>query len=512
MPYKSMKDLNPAIKGIEPPVTLAQANKIAECADKVEGAESPWAVCIASFKRGHKIQDGRWVRKEAEAAQMGELIPLADFAEAGDTIAVQVARPGQFVEKHGQSVVITEDDLDVYVANFESGLAGQELPIFQGHPAAAIRPEEPAAAWYKRLYVKLVGGLKTLWADIELSDLGRDLIAQKLYKYFSPSIDLENKIITGGGFVNLPAIKGMAAMELSQSQFLQEAEMIETGFVDKVRQALAQLLGQGVDFAVKTDDGEEYPERCYLYVPDADKPSTWKLRICEMVGGEAQVTVPQLGRAAAALGPGFRGRKVQLPADAKAAAKRKLIAAYSKAGVDKEGVPEYLFSEEVNQMTEEERKALEAEIREKIEAEFAEKVQAEAEMTERITAEVRAQVEVELAEKAKREADLAEFVQEVCEGGLSTPPDEVAAILASFTDEQLEAIKPVLKAKVVDFSERGHSGAGAKVKDLPEAMALALQQFLEGKPKVADAVASFFQANDIEMQEYDLSAFLPKES
>ena len=36
MPYASMDEVNPAIKGIDPPVTLAQANIIAEWADKIE--------------------------------------------------------------------------------------------------------------------------------------------------------------------------------------------------------------------------------------------------------------------------------------------------------------------------------------------------------------------------------------------------------------------------------------------------------------------------------------------
>jgi len=162
-------------------------------------------------------------------AQMGELVSLADFAGVGDVIPVQIARTGKFTEKHGREVEITEADLDAYVANFEADTVGQQLPIFQGHPSPSVRPESPATAWYKRLYTKVVNGVKTLWADIELSDLGRDLIAKKLYKYFSPSIDMENLVIRGGGFVNLPAIKGMAAMELSESPFLQEVRTMTFG-------------------------------------------------------------------------------------------------------------------------------------------------------------------------------------------------------------------------------------------------------------------------------------------
>ncbi len=46
MVYKSLKDVNPSLLGIEPPISLAQANEIAAAADAMEKADvkgSPWA-------------------------------------------------------------------------------------------------------------------------------------------------------------------------------------------------------------------------------------------------------------------------------------------------------------------------------------------------------------------------------------------------------------------------------------------------------------------------------------
>ncbi len=162
-------------------------------------------------------------------------------------------------------------------------------------------------------------------------------------------------------------------------------------------------------------------------------------------------------------------------------------------------------------MIDEERTELEAEIRASIEAEFAQKAQTMADLTESITTEVRTQVEAEFVEKAKREADLSEFVQGLSEGGLSTPPDEVTATLMLLSEDQLAAIKPILTAKMVDFSEHGHGGGGAQVKQLTEAMKIALRQALRGKEKVREAAESFFAANEWDMAEFDLSEFLPKE-
>ena len=65
----------------------------------------------------------------------------------------------------------------------------------------------------------------------------------------------------------------------------------------------------------KTENGVAFPARAFAFVPDAEKPSTWKLRVWEDL--EKKVTVRQLGRAAAAFSPGgFRGQRVQIPEDA----------------------------------------------------------------------------------------------------------------------------------------------------------------------------------------------------
>ena len=59
--------MTPAIKGIDPSVTLSQANTIAAWADKIEGegdVDSPWAVAIAQFKKAYKVEGDKWVKRE----------------------------------------------------------------------------------------------------------------------------------------------------------------------------------------------------------------------------------------------------------------------------------------------------------------------------------------------------------------------------------------------------------------------------------------------------------------
>jgi len=81
----------------------------------------------------------------------------------------------------------------------------------------------------------------------------------------------------------------------------------------------------------KTEGGQKFSKGAYLIVPDAEKPSTWKIRIEETPG---KVTVPQLGRAYAALTKGFRGNKVQASSGDKSAALAALKAKYKAMGAD----------------------------------------------------------------------------------------------------------------------------------------------------------------------------------
>jgi hypothetical protein len=95
---------------------------------------------------------------------------------------------------------------------------------------------------------------------------------------------------------------------------------------------------------MKTEGGVQYPKEAFLYVPDAAKPSTWKLRIWETP--EAKVTRRQLGRAAAAFSSGgFRGQKVELPSEDVGKVKAKLVSLYKKDGASKEEIPNYLLEE-----------------------------------------------------------------------------------------------------------------------------------------------------------------------
>lgn len=76
----------------------------------------------------------------------------------------------------------------------------------------------------------------------------------------------------------------------------------------------------------KTIDGTEHHASDFAYVGDANDPSTWKLPIFDAA---------HAGAAIAALGKGFRGKKVSLPAGARAGAVAKVKSAWLKFHPDK---------------------------------------------------------------------------------------------------------------------------------------------------------------------------------
>jgi hypothetical protein len=106
----------------------------------------------------------------------------------------------------------------------------------------------------------------------------------------------------------------------------------------------------------RTQGGTTYPRSDYAYTPDS-VPSHWKLRLTNSPGGKPDPGI--VGAAAAALGKGFRGKKVIIPSSDRPAVVARVRAAWKQANPDKElseapEVLQKLDQGEVNKMTLEE--------------------------------------------------------------------------------------------------------------------------------------------------------------
>jgi len=147
-------------------------------------------------------------------------------------------------------------------------------------------------------------------------------------------------------------VKNMKLSEKQRSSLMKIADEVGMSdlidVIERVGSERTAILEQsGFQFKAKkvckTEDGICYPATDYAFVPDANKPSTWKLKIAQ--GKPGNITVEQLGRAAAAFSEGgFRGNCVELPEDQVGGVKRKVRAEYAKLGVSLNDMPESIKS------------------------------------------------------------------------------------------------------------------------------------------------------------------------
>ncbi|MCL5942744.1 MAG: hypothetical protein M1325_04380 [Actinobacteria bacterium] len=132
---------------------------------------------------------------------------------------------------------------------------------------------------------------------------------------------------------------------MSKPHRLTKLRVDEVSVVDQAANGKRFLVLKRAGGPTRIDGGEEYTAADYAYTPQPDKPSTWKLRLAEYVDGEKRMTAAQVGRAVAALSAGgYRGRRVDIPAEDLRAVKEKLRGAWKKTHPDAEAqdMPEHI--------------------------------------------------------------------------------------------------------------------------------------------------------------------------
>lgn len=166
-------------------------------------------------------------------------------------------------------------------------------------------------------------------------------------------------------------------------------------FADSVSSMIEAAVGEIEDDAeavtkatpTKTEGGKKFPASDYAYVPDPKKPSTWKLRLTSTPGGDPDPRI--VGAAVAALGPGFRGQPVQIPANSRSGVIARVRSAWLKANPDKEeaDLPKVLKTKEASSMPDDKKKTVD-ELEKDLEKKDTElkKVQDELEVTKAVSA------------------------------------------------------------------------------------------------------------------------------
>lgn len=397
------------------------------------------------------------------------------LTETDSTKPVEILRTGTFTDKNGKEVTITSDDLDAFIANFQAGAAGQDVPIDIDHK------REEAGGWLKRLSregEKLVG-------VIDWNELGRQLVGDKVYKYLSATIDLAGKVIKSVSLVNFPAVKGLKAIELGEGA----CGFQQVGLYDTVKEMLVTLMKKQPAELMEGMNEIGILQSLQSLLRASFNRTADSLALTGQITNDERVQFNTAIEAAlAGLDLGEAGNRL-IPAP--------------------EFYPMFKEKEVIKPMDEKEKEALRQQLREeeraKVEAELADRAKTEAELREK----VRGELEAELRAKYEKRQGLVEFAAKVTGGefGLSEKPEVIVEFLEALPEAQQEAAKRMLQAKVVKLVELGSAGDGKEKK--PQLPVHARADVISGELTVAE----LFKAHvlDGKPEDYDLSEFDTKQ-
>ena len=150
-----------------------------------------------------------------------------DYVKQMDGLAA-----GTFVSMYGDEVTFATEDLPTYIANSKRVInstkteSGQivGLPIDQD-----AHDHMGGAGWI--IGMELDSARNVIVFTVNWTEIGLELISKNIRRFFSPSVDIQNKVILGGSLTNYPATRDAAGrillrpVELSQSQSLKEFDM-----------------------------------------------------------------------------------------------------------------------------------------------------------------------------------------------------------------------------------------------------------------------------------------------
>jgi hypothetical protein len=209
----------------------------------------------------------------------------------------------------------------------------------QGAVQSLLKTEEDPAEVGKRLFAEV---MRDSHASEEAQKLLRDMMEATGFLRASLAEVMEDpRIESRSDMLRQSVAEFSAAM----------ASMIDNAQLTKEFKTFFNKAEGG-----KTDGGKVYPAGDYAYVPNKEKPSTWKLRLTATPGGGPDPHI--VGAAIAALGPaGFRGQKVEIPAQDRVGVIARVRAAWKKVHPDEgvDAMPSILKdgNKEANKMNEE---------------------------------------------------------------------------------------------------------------------------------------------------------------
>ncbi|HEY4722119.1 MAG TPA: hypothetical protein VII92_09750 [Anaerolineae bacterium] len=412
------------------------------------------------------------------------------------------------VETHdmnGRSVKVEPADLAIYLKNTQAAIAAAKsatgeivgLPIDAG--ATGDHDKGDAGGWI--VGAELAGNVLRLIP--KWTELGVELITKSIRRFFSATVDVENKVILGGTLTNWPAVRDaqgkmlLRPIELSKSLYeLAEAAQMDQAMMDSIKQAF-------MDQMMAT-----YPDQQHEVVEVADG-----YLICKSEDSVHKVTF-KMGEGGPTFAPRDQWETVETNV---VEAAMKFLGGLFKKPQRKES--EMKFSE-LNQA---DRKTLAAEVLAELQGTGAGDLR---ELASKLIKDTREQALAEFrqqADAANRQSKIAELSVQLIEGTTDMPrglknvtADDLAKHLNALPADESKFFSALLagivKDGLVEFSEKGHGRKQTTLQPVPDWATVQLKRVIEVGETQKDTetrVAKYFELSGLgDPKHYDLTSFV----
>ena len=188
----------------------------------------------AMIKKKNKFMDAKESKRfglvdeiikpnSAQILKLSESINVEGYEIDEVHSEVQLLREGEFVHPDYGTLNIDKDILSQMVDNFDNKIRGIEIAIDYTHDNET--GESPAACWIKSLEVRDTDNGSALFAKVEFTPKGKELVQEKEYKYASADFAINYAtesgehipyVLRGGTLTNRPFIKEMNPIKLSE--------------------------------------------------------------------------------------------------------------------------------------------------------------------------------------------------------------------------------------------------------------------------------------------------------
>jgi len=217
------------------------------------------------LNQGYIEKDSEYIKSsETKLKSLVPQIELTDkiFSSKKPTSEIEILHSGEWEHPQYGIIRITDDDIDKFVSSFNDKVRKVDIAVDQEH-----MPEKGAAGWFRSLKKVLEDGKTKLKATVEWTKLGTQLVADGIFKYFSPEFDfayedletheLFDNVLLGGALTNRPYFKSLAPVALSENMYAGFIDSKKGGENRMTKDELKAKLAEDPAFVLPEDASEE---------------------------------------------------------------------------------------------------------------------------------------------------------------------------------------------------------------------------------------------------------------